>query len=369
MKRWNIGWGITSECNFECDFCYSKYTREKAFDLKYEDWINFIDNNNNKINAINFGTGENTLNDDWYKLIIYIRNKYPNIKQSLTTNGSLIQKIENDKYLYDIILKSIDEIDVSLDFCDKEKYNRFRNHEQAYKWANNTLLFCKEKNIKSTIVFVGCKATFDKKNIDGLFDIAKIYNSIIRMNIFRPMEGINEFYQKYILEPNDIIELLYYVFEKYEIISIGDSLFSAILSDSFYEDPSGISSLRILPNGNITPSTYLISQDYVVGNIKKNTLHELEKNKKVETIISPIIPHECSNCIYIARCKGGVYDRRYLWYGTLEKKDPYCFIKKNEIYKKIIVHDSDFESIHLNYLPTIFFRNPKINLESLKELA
>ena len=72
-----------------CEFCYSRFKREHVNDLNYEDWLMFINNNHDWINSINFGTGENSLSNDWFKLIDYIRKYYPEIRQAVTTNGYL----------------------------------------------------------------------------------------------------------------------------------------------------------------------------------------------------------------------------------------------------------------------------------------
>lgn len=111
--------------------------------------------------------------------------------------------------------------------------------------------------------------------------------------------------------------------DSFRVRFVFDSLFSAILTTQSFIDPSGIDSLRILANGDITPSTYLIQDEYVIGNIREDpSLKNIENN--IKNIICNILPDECGNCILKDRCKGGVIDRRYLWYNNLERKDPYC---------------------------------------------
>lgn len=87
MKKWNIGWGTTSLCNMKCKFCYSKLHRNETNDLGLKEWVHFVDDNHKYINSINYGTGENSISDDWFSLIAHIRTKYPEIRQALTTNG------------------------------------------------------------------------------------------------------------------------------------------------------------------------------------------------------------------------------------------------------------------------------------------
>ena len=51
---------------------------------------------------------------------------------------------------------------------------------------------CYKYGKSSTIVFLGSKVNINKENIDGLFNIAKDYNAILRMNMYRPTEGIDD---------------------------------------------------------------------------------------------------------------------------------------------------------------------------------
>ena len=145
MFKWNIGWGCTSKCNMKCQFCYSHEKRQESSDLCYEDWIKFIDNNHDCIATINYGTGENTLSNDWFKLISYIRHKYPSIKQALTTNGHLFEACKNPENLNSFI-ESIDEVDISLDYFEEKKHIEFRGQVNAYNWALGTLDLCKKYN-------------------------------------------------------------------------------------------------------------------------------------------------------------------------------------------------------------------------------
>ena len=86
MNKWNIDWGAVSECNMKCQFCYSQKVRKDSSDFRQNDWISFIDNNYEYVNTINYGTGENTIFNEWYTLVDHIGKNY-GIPQSLTSNG------------------------------------------------------------------------------------------------------------------------------------------------------------------------------------------------------------------------------------------------------------------------------------------
>lgn len=355
--KWNVGWGAISKCNMKCAFCYSKQCRRGFDDLGYNDWVKFIDQNHSKIDAINYGTGESTLSADWFKLIAYIRNNYPTIKQALTTNGYLSCAVKNEENLR-MFIHAIDEVDISLDFADKASHNNFRGQPMAYDWVIETLQICNRYQKQVTIVFLGSNLTTSKENIDGLFSIAKKYSTILRMNLYRPTEGVNSFSRQFIIDRERLLETITYISQKYSVLSIGDAYLSPILTGNARPDPSGNVSIRILSDGTITPSTYLISENYSVANIlQDNVLQRLEDEDALRKIITIHIPVTCQKCIYRTQCQGGVYDRRYLWFGTLDKKDPYCTGPYQELISPTIeLTNKEFTSVHDKYLPTIFFR-------------
>lgn len=358
MKKYNVGWGLTNKCNMRCQFCYSKQTREELNECEYEDWKKFVDENNEWIDSINYGTGENAILDDFFSIILYIRKNYPSIKQSLTTNGYVFEKISSNPEFKEAFDKSIDEVDVSIDFYQQERHVNFRGQPFAYDWALKTLKYCHEHGKLCTIVFVGFEETLQKDNLDGLFQIAKEYDALLRMNIYRPVSNKPEINQRFILSYKTLKNALDYINEKYQIVSLSDVLLGTIFtSQTNLKENTGVNSIRILPDGSICPSTYLITEKYRDKyNIKQGKL--LDK-LVFEEFESSIIPDECIGCKYEKQCKGGVFDRRVLWYGTLKQRDPYCPVRLGENFpeKQYIVSKTKRVSVHDDYLPTLFFKN------------
>ena len=362
MKKYDIGWGVISACNMGCEFCYSNKVRKEVDqdNLQLKDWIKFIDENSDYIESINYGTGENSLANDWFELVAYISHNYPSIKQAVTTNGTLYKRIQDSAHRRQIVEKCISEIDVSLDFCQKVKHDTFRGLTGAYDSVIALLQYSQIVGIESTIVFIGTNTVLEENNLSGLFEIAKQYNAKLRSNIFRPTNIKSEINRKFIATYENILNALRWINHSAEILYLGDPLFNAILTDNVpIKDPSGEKSVRILPNGSITPSTYLISSEFRNHFIsEKNVLQKLNiKNMGIDNKI----PQDCYNCPYIKRCQGGVLDRRYLWYGTFNEKDPYCPYREGNTLPdfKIQINPSNktFSSVHKDYLPTLFFTN------------
>ena len=358
MRKYNVGWGITNACNMNCKFCYSKDTRHSTSDTTLKDWIKFVDENHEYIDSINYGTGENAISNDFFKFISYVRENYPNITQSLTSNGYIYERVSKDPELYDIYKKSIDEVDVSLDFAIPEKHNFFRGQPKAYDWAINTLKMLQKDKKTATIVFVGFEETMTPENIDGLFEIAKKYDALIRLNIYRPVSDNKEINKKFILSYKTLMSALEYINEKYKVVTLSDVLLGNIYTrEKDIKENTGIDSIRILPDGSICPSTYLITKDFRNKyNIKQeNVLSKV----KFEDFIEAPIPEKCKDCEIRNKCKGGVYDRRMLWNKTLKERDPYCPFENNDYInkKQFKTLKKKRVSVHDGYLPTMFFKN------------
>ena len=357
LEKYNIGWGLTNKCNMHCEFCYSENARSELEECGIEDWQRFVHTNSECIDSINYGTGENALLDDFFYFAQYVRKNFPDIRQSLTTNGYVGVRAEQNSDFMDIYRNCIDEVDVSIDFDDKERHGQFRGQPNAYEWATNTLRLSREMGKLCTIVFVGFDESCKEKNLDGLFNLAKENDALLRMNIYRPTSKSKKVNDKFILSYDSLKNTLNYINDKYEIVSLSDTLLGNVFTgNTNIKDNTGKSSIRILPDGTICPSTYLISEKYRSNtNISNTVLSKLcfDEFRDVE------IPKECAGCEYEHSCRGGVYDRRILWYDTFMERDPYCPLRnKDEIpTEKFIARKIGRVSVHDDYLPTLFFKN------------
>ena len=138
-------------------------------DLTLPDWINFVNNNHKFINSIVYSAGESLVNDDFFFLINYVRTNYPSISQGITSNGLLFERITNNPKFHGIYLNGIDEVSISLDFCDEELHNSIRKHQNAFKWVIKGFETLKLDKKKATLAFLACSKTLTRDNIDGLF--------------------------------------------------------------------------------------------------------------------------------------------------------------------------------------------------------
>jgi radical SAM protein with 4Fe4S-binding SPASM domain len=361
-SKWKIGWGFTAACNMNCSFCYSKSVRKDSEEVSLETAINFIEQNNTFITSINYGTGECTLSKNWFILIDYIRQNYPSIEQALTTNGSLSYVLRENSN-QNAFLKSIDEIDISLDFVDATKHNAMRNHNIAFDWVLETLEICQKAQKLTTIVVLGTDKTLESKNLNDIFNLAAKYNAFVRINILRPTG------QKKILPPSykKLMASLGWILKNHKVVSLCDPLFGSIyqpLGNNI--EATGVTSLRILPDGHVTPSTYLVTQEWLAGNINNNIcLDNLKLFEVFQKNKNRIVPVSCEKCTLVKTCQGGAIDRRYLHYKTLAERDPYCPLRHNEKISKLTKINPYLDKrpeVHDGYLPTLIFAPNKESL-------
>ena len=355
QQQWTIGMGITSQCNMKCSFCYSQ-DRRKNDDLSADAWISFIKSNASSICAINYGTGENTLSESWYQIITYTREKFPNIRQSLTTNGTLGKAIKTINKAM-VIDRCIDEIDVSIDFANPTYHNKMRGFSGAFDLALDTLAYCKDYRKRATIVVIGLEQTLDIENLARLFELAAHYNAFIRINLYRHVHSKSTFVPPRL---SVVLKALDWIIKQHTIVSVSEPVFRSIYGipmDNTIENE--LFSMRILSNGDCTPSTYLITEEWIAGNILDNiSLDSLLSTTPFKRFRNCVLPKECGGCHYSNTCHGGALDRRFLSWGNLDKPDIYCPRGLDEYFnpkKNLDLKFLNQTTVHSNYLPTMIF--------------
>jgi radical SAM protein with 4Fe4S-binding SPASM domain len=359
---WKIGWGFTSKCNMNCSFCYSRTHRLNA-GRDYGDIATaarFISRNMDKIHSINYGTGENTLEESWWQLLIKVHEIAPNIRQGLTTNGSLFSEVVKSDYRMKAA-KILDDVDVSIDYCDPERHNDSRGHAKAFENAINTLDFCQSNSITRSIVMVATRDTFKEDNLIGMIGLARRLDANLRVNIYRP---VGDETSQFLLPPDLFYQGLRLILDKMDVVSMSDPLLSALMGERKYEgDFTGKSSCRILENGEICPSTYLIDGDWKAINIYKEPDFDIDKLKDERPFAflrESSTPAACNDCPVVNNCRGGAFDRRWLWYKSLSLPDPYCphhpFTGEPIEMSLKSKYSAAQDLVHDGYLPTMIFR-------------
>jgi radical SAM protein with 4Fe4S-binding SPASM domain len=350
---WSVGIGYTAACNMRCSFCYSRSARDAEV-LPLSAWQAFFDRACGAIAAVNYGTGENTLRADWFELIACVRRSYPRIRQALTTNGHLVRAV-SDKRCRELFLLSIDEVDVSLDFADATCHVASRGHPSAFRDAVRCLLWCREQGKETTLVLVGTDETLGAPNLRGLFAIAADCGAKVRVNLYRPVGPVKRERLSY----RAVVAALDWVLESHTLLSMTEPLFAALYGVRRPRQPYP-RSVRILPNGEITPCTYLITPEWVGGHISdEQPLERIDDSAPFRRFAEPVLPAACQACQLTAGCGGGSPDSRILGYGTLRERSPLCPTRHGDApaVRRLPLADGRAPAgVHAGYLPTLIFQ-------------
>jgi len=368
--QWKVGWGYTGACNMECSFCYSRQARTspQIEQVKLQQALAFVKEHEGSIHSINWGTGENALDDEWWTLVCEVHAVAPQILQAVTTNGYLGYRSRCDSEAGRTLETCISDVDVSLDHADSARHNELRCHEHAFDWAISTLELCRSMSKPATIVMVGCEETLTEHNIAGIFGLADSYGCSVRINVLRLVPGVG-------LSPPSYASLkaaMCFIVKQYGVVSLADPLFAALWG-LHAVDASGITSMRILPDGRISPSTYLTASPWLVDGIYDDEtvlLNDVRRSEPFRLLADAQMPAACDSCPLRNSCRGGAKDRRVLCDGDLSERDPYCPTRHGDDVHWGELGPDAFgprigPMIHDGYLPTLIF-HPRRQAREMK---
>lgn len=356
--KWTIGWGVTSRCDLSCPFCYSIGARssESIRETSLREASAFLRNNNRNINSINFGTGESFLMGQFPELVKLCRSNVPEIQISVTTNGAIANHVDSDE-LMTIFAENIDELDVSIDFPEQKLHDQFRGKEGSWERAMKAIKIGQQRGMDLTIVMVAMPETLQGTRMEEMIEIARYLGVALRINPYMPTTGNFDF----TLSGEELIAMLVRILDCRCRIRTSDPLIAMLLGDGPNSSPVHYRSLRILPDSRISPSTYLTTSEWTHRvDLKHLRLSEVRHLPGFRRWGEAVVPDCCLNCEGIETCLGGSRERRILWYGTLEERDPYCpkRLDSNATIPQILNRSLNSDvwqgpSIHLGYLPTI----------------
>ena len=322
---WSIGIGTTNRCNLNCPHCYSR-TKNKS-DLSYSDVEHIL--NSVEVDAINFGTGENILNNDFLKILDLIRER--GIKTSLTSNGYTIIQLP-ERYL-----EYFNDIDVSLEFPNKEMQTKFRG-EGSWNVANQALQRCVEHNIDTSIAC--CMMNINAKYIQDFDSLLEKYNINLRINAYKP---VNTF--QYCLTYEEYWGAIRNILAHFKLISCSEPILNAVLGIEHNRCSCGCgkTSLRINPDGGVYPCVY--------WNKNELTIQDIHKIKPETFEYMHVIPEKCKSCRHVDLCAGGCEGKRI--YTGIDSPDQFCpFVRGEEINIPYTLGEKK-DLVHSNYLCTL----------------
>ncbi len=338
----SIGMGVTANCNLNCKHCYSRPLRGQ--NLTLDQVLKVAETKN--INSINFGTGESSCHPEFSEMVDKCYEM--GIKMSLTSNGYSIIRLPDEQ------LRKFNDLDISLDFIGRSKQNSFRNGE-SQELVDQAIEKSKRLGIEFSITAVLMNINY--KEIPQLLEKVAEEGCNLRVNVFKPVPRAGIY--KYRLSFEEFWGVVCLLFAHGNLISCTEPIVNAMLDipSTVPKSPCGSNSIRIHPNGTVSPCVYLTDSHVHIDSIEGSFEAALESEtfKRMATV-----PEFCETCEKLGTCGGGCASRRHL-NGGLDKPDEYCPLYRQKRIPEIKVTKCRKvkDLVHSSYLCTMIFEGKK----------
>lgn len=362
---------FTSICNYNCKHCFNAIDNNPLHDsFSKEEIIKLLDQLSiSGVNAITLTGGEPMLHPDFFDIVyeIYKRNM---CLEELNTNGYFITKGALAKLK---LIHSNPLIKISFDGLGH--HNWMRGNDEAEERTLSVIKLCIESGFR-----VKVQTNVWKGNLDTLLETAEYMDSIgvNEMRIIRTTdvprwlengfgETLNtkeyydamlEFIKGYISKPHNMrIDLWQFVrflpdAKAYWIMPINHN--EGTYRDTYPRCQGCRGMIAIGANGNVYPCLQMSGvydfEKVYLGNVKKDSLHDLlndsEYFKDISTTVGELKQNneKCANCKYFKYCTGGCPALSFNEFRQKLKEDTWkCYFFENKYYEKLY---SVFEGYH-----------------------
>ncbi|MGB9911703.1 MAG: radical SAM/SPASM domain-containing protein [Microgenomates group bacterium] len=325
---------LTNACNLHCLHCYRESGKKSNSELKGKDWIEVLKQAQNLgVFALNISGGEPLLHPDFWMITEYIAS-IPTFNANLNTNGTI--PIEKNKRK--LLSRAFKSIQVSIDHINPEEHDLFRGQKNSWKKAIKTVQQLISWGIKVNIGF-----TLTPQNFSILEKMVSFCQKIgvselhigLLTNIGRgknlPSVEKNKKFLETVYNQLLIINRL-----KINIQILSPFRFFDYSSISFEKkkyicDGDNTQILYLLPEGTAVPCDKLPKEIFGYGNIKKQSLLEIWKGKKMRSFKLMKLKNipKCHRCPRLSICGGPCLARSFWEKGLLNSPDTIaCFMAK-----------------------------------------
>ena len=302
----SLGLGLTNECNLACAFCYRDPTRTDRLSL--EQVKSVMDRL--PVRSVNLGTGENGMHPDFKTILAYLRTQPA--KLTITSNGHSIAVLEDSE------LRAFHDVEFSLDYPNEAEQDAQRGagnwtliHQQAER--------CVRLGVPVTIIAVMMKSNYLR--LADVAQLARQFNAPLRVNVYQSVRS-----DLYALTYEEYWEGFQQLFEKTDVIAIGEPLVRAMAGLPPLAGGCGASTVRVTPRAATQPCVYWPGSGQPLSDLISTGLDILDSPPFHQ---ARMLPDACQPCEFRDSCHGGCAGRRRLR-NALAEPDYYCPIVRGQ---------------------------------------
>lgn len=326
-------WEITMGCNMRCKHCGSSCTSSLPGELTTDEALDLCQQLASiGIEVITISGGEPLLRTDWDKIATCLTSL--GIQPLIISNGSLVDE--------DVIKKVKDSgvasFGISVDgLHDTHDYMRCAG---SFEGILKALRMLADNGIHTSVV-----TTVNKRNIS---ELAKMKNILIeygvqswQLQLATPMGSFSNHKDELMIEPRQVKDIVDFAHEIQDeiVVYLGDCIGhysvaehevrrkNATDENAVWQGcPAGKYSLGILHNGDIVGCNSIRSSDFVEGNIREKTLHQIWSDgfSWNRDFSRKNLDGFCLDCQYANYCLGGCPNLRLCLNGSIDSNNPYC---------------------------------------------
>src|SRR5215471_8791436 len=304
--RISLGLGLTNECNLACAFCYRDPTRTDRLSL---DQVKSV-MERLPVCSVNLGTGENGMHPEFKQILAYLRTRP--VKLTITSNGHSVAVLEDED------LRTFHDIEFSLDYPTEAQ-------QDAQRGAGNWQLIqeqakrCVRLGVPVTIIAVMMKSNYLR--LADVARVAKKFGAPLRVNVYQAVRS-----DLYALTYEEYWQGFQKLFERTDVIAIGEPLVRAMAGLQRLEGGCGVSTVRVTPRATTQPCVYWPGSGEPLPDLISagSAILNSASFEQARTL-----PEACQACELRDTCHGGCAGRRRLQ-GSLSQPDSYCPIIRGE---------------------------------------
>jgi radical SAM protein with 4Fe4S-binding SPASM domain len=234
------------------------------------------------------------------------------VKLTITSNGHSVAVLEDDELL------AFHDIEFSLDYPTQAEQDAQRG---AGNWEliHQQVERCIHLGIPVTIIAVMMKSNYLR--LADVARVAKRFGAPLRVNVYQAVQS-----DLYALSYEEYWQGFRQLFERTDVIAIGEPLVRAMAGLPPLEGGCGVSTVRVTPRATTQPCVYWPGSGDPLSELVSSG-EEILNSAPFEQ--ARTLPELCRSCEFREPCHGGCAGRRRLQ-GALSQPDRYCPIIRGE---------------------------------------